>query len=167
MQGDFRMQVMTLYDLLYSWKTHCDKAIRTLLLLSWGTEFIKSVCIYLWLVSGRIKKKYPPSHFLWKMKSFSTSILEVWWSFPKEPIQHITRALGVPCCPCVGLECFYLQFMDLIQIWARLNLNSVNVLEHFWTTEPVLPQNRNSVLCSCISSLGFLLIMLEFQIGQH
>ena len=76
------------------------------------------------------KKKKPSSHFLWKMKSFSISILEGCQSFPKESIQRVTGALGVPCCPCVGLECFYLQFMDLIQIRARLNLNSVNVLEH-------------------------------------
>lgn len=61
---------------------------------------------------------------------FSISILEVLRSFPKEPIQNITGALGVPRWPCGGLECSYLQFMALIQIRARLHLNSVNVLQH-------------------------------------
>lgn len=121
-----------------------------LFLINWGTELIKTLCAYLWC-QGELKKKKeknPPPIFLWKMKSFSISILEVWHSFLKESIQHIRGALGVPCCPCVGLECFYLQFINLIQIRARLNLNSVNVFQHVWLNGSGLPWNRTCVLCS-------------------
>lgn len=134
-------------------KTHCDKAVWTLLLISWGTQFVTSVCSHLWLVQGKTKKEKSPlpiSFFNGKW-NIAISILEVYQSFPKEPIQHIMGAMGVPCCPCVGLECFCLQLIGLIQIWARLNLMCVNVLEHFWVTEPVLSWNRNGVLCGCIS----------------
>lgn len=107
-------------------------------------------CLYIfgWCQGEFKKRKSPPPVFLWKMKSFSISILEVWHSFLKDPIQHIRGALGVPCCPCVGLECFYLQFISLIQIRARLNLNSVNVLQQLWLNASALPWNRTRVLCS-------------------
>lgn len=91
-----------------------------------------SVCISLAGARENLKKKKLPSSYFFMENDFffSISILEVWHSFLKEPIQHIRGALGVPCWPCVGLECFYLQFINLIQIRARLNPNSVDVLQH-------------------------------------
>lgn len=94
-------------------------------------ELIRRVCMYLWLLPRKTKKIRDTTTIpFMENEIFSISILEVLRSFPKEPIQNITGALGVPRWPCGGLECSYLQFMALIQIRARLHLNSVNVLQH-------------------------------------
>lgn len=87
---------------------------------------INQKCMYISLAGARESKKQNKTVpiFYGKGNLFQSTFLKCGSPFPQEPIQHITGALGVPCCPWGGLECFYLQFMALIQIRARLNLNS-------------------------------------------